>query len=684
MCLDDIRRMAMRGVGMLSGGDRAMKSLPKTETKNMPRCGGKVVDTIARSMILVASAVALISRTHAGMDVFDSGKFFVGCNYWASHAGMLMWRNWNGAQVEKDFDLLAAHNLTVLRVFPLWPDFQPLTAEFGGGGCFRGYAQDGATLKNDAAVDETMVERFRFMCKAAEKRGLKLVVGLITGWMSGRMFAPTALERKNLLTDPDVRMWQVRYVRHLVRELKSEPSIVAWDLGNECNCMATASASELWNWMHQIAAEIRLNDPTRPVVSGMHSVLTTLNGGTNMRQQGELMDVLTTHPYPLWTPNCNVEPFDTMRNECHAACETTLYANLSGRRAFVEEGGSMGPGIVSDERAAASLRAALFSCWAVGIPGYCWWCAFDQGHLDFAPYDWTAIERELGLFTVDGKAKPTVLALRDFADFVSALPFDRLPPRCVDAVVVVSEKEDAWRSSQGAWLLAKRAGFDICYVRAEEAKLLNSKFYILPSGRGYETYSRAAFWRVMDAAREGATVLVTLGNGAVLSDLEATAGVRVESHYCQPSKQVVRLGKDGFAVTDSHTRNVTATTANVLVKNDVGMPFLAVNRHGKGKILFCNASIETDAPLVAEEIYRFAAREAGVRRIVSVRHPAVGLTEHRLDGNTVLVVAVNYEPDEVTTTLSVAGRINRVYRGEVENGKIRLNPNDAAVFEVRR
>lgn len=640
-----------------------------------------------RKRIVVAATVSALLGLQllAEPDVFVPGRFFVGCNYWASHAGMRMWRDRDGGQVEKDFDLLAAHNLTVLRVFPLWPDFQPLTAEFGGGGGFRGYAQDGGPLKNEAAVDDEMVERFRFMCKAAEKRGLKLIVGLVTGWMSGRLFAPTALERKNLLTDSEARMWQVRYVRHLVRALKNEPSIAAWDLGNECNCMAQASASELWNWMHQIASEIRLNDPTRPVVSGMHSVLTKLDGSTNMRQQGELMDVLTTHPYPLWTPNCNVEPFDTMRNECHAACETTLYANLSGKRAFVEEGGSMGPGIVSEDRAAASLRAALFSCWAAGIPGYCWWCAFDQGHLDFAPYDWTSIERELGLFTADGRAKPTALALRDFTTFLKGLPFERLPPRRVDAVVVVSEKEDAWRSAQGAWLLAKRAGFDISYARAEDAKLPDAQFYVLPSGRGYETYSRAAFWRVMEKARGGATVLLTLGNGAVLSDLEATAGVRTESHYQQPSRHIVKFGKDNcVVVSDSHTRNVSVTSAVALAKDETGMPILTVNRYGKGKVLFCNASIETEVPLVAESVYRLAAKEAGVERTVVVDNPAVGLTEHPLDDRTLLVIAVNYEPRAVVGMLNVKGQVGKVYRGEIENGTIHLRPNAAAVFEVCR
>jgi hypothetical protein len=39
-----------------------------------------------------------------------------------------------------------------------------------------------------------MIGRFREMCALAEKHDLKLVVGLITGWMSGRLFVPPALE----------------------------------------------------------------------------------------------------------------------------------------------------------------------------------------------------------------------------------------------------------------------------------------------------------------------------------------------------------------------------------------------------------------------------------------------------------------------------------------------------------
>ncbi len=99
-----------------------------------------------------------------------------------------------------------------------------------------------------------MVRRFRDFCDMAEARGLRLVVGILTGWMSGRLFVPPALERRELLTDPAARMWEVRFVRRFVRETRDRPAIVAWDVGNECNCMGRASREEAWAWLYEITA----------------------------------------------------------------------------------------------------------------------------------------------------------------------------------------------------------------------------------------------------------------------------------------------------------------------------------------------------------------------------------------------------------------------------------------------
>ena len=45
--------------------------------------------------------------------------FFTGCNYWASHAGTAMWRDWRPEVVAEDFRLLGENGVEVARVFPL-------------------------------------------------------------------------------------------------------------------------------------------------------------------------------------------------------------------------------------------------------------------------------------------------------------------------------------------------------------------------------------------------------------------------------------------------------------------------------------------------------------------------------------------------------------------------------------
>ena len=75
----------------------------------------------ARGMLL--AAVAAISLTGAECaerpagyhNVFEEGGLYTGCNYWASNAGLYMWRRWEPETVKKDIELLAASgvNMTI-------------------------------------------------------------------------------------------------------------------------------------------------------------------------------------------------------------------------------------------------------------------------------------------------------------------------------------------------------------------------------------------------------------------------------------------------------------------------------------------------------------------------------------------------------------------------------------------
>ena len=150
---------------------------------------------------------ALAALTFAGADgadrpagysnVFEDGSFYTGCNYWASNAGLYMWRRWEPETVKKDIELLAASGVNMMRVFPLWTDFQPLTRTMRGGCITDSFLQNDGPLQNEAGVDDEMMRRFRYMCDVAEKNNVKLVVGLVSGFMSGRIFVPPALEQLN-------------------------------------------------------------------------------------------------------------------------------------------------------------------------------------------------------------------------------------------------------------------------------------------------------------------------------------------------------------------------------------------------------------------------------------------------------------------------------------------------------
>lgn len=127
-------------------------------------------------------------------------QFCIGVNYWASHAGTNMWKQWDRTVVEQDFQVFAENGIDMVRVFPLWPDFQPLTLHYGFANepveyCI-GEDKLNDTLEGQCGIDPVMAERFGELLKLAQQYHIRLIVSLITGWMSGRMFQPPPFPAK--------------------------------------------------------------------------------------------------------------------------------------------------------------------------------------------------------------------------------------------------------------------------------------------------------------------------------------------------------------------------------------------------------------------------------------------------------------------------------------------------------
>jgi len=637
---------------------------------------------------------------------FGDGDFMVGCNYWGSQAGVHMWRaaDWDEDGVRKDLDALKSAGVEMLRVFPTWSEFQPLVPRLGYAGMPGEFLREGTeeTVSDPLWIDPGALARFRFFCDEAGKRQIKLMVSLVTGWMSGRLFIPRHVEGRNLLSDPEAIRWEGRFARGFVRRMKDHPAIVAWDLGNECNCMGTVgSQGAAWVWLQAISGSIRAEDSSRPVVSGMHSQTSNAFGAQwskpnywTLQMQGELMDYLTPHPYPApFRTEANRGAFNSFRNALHPLSQCLYYAGVAGKPAFPQEVGSLGPRMSPEWVAALGMRQQLFAAWVHGLPAYLWWCAFDQKHLGYPPFNTNAMERELGMLRKDRTFKPQAHALKAFADFRKSLPFKRLPPYRTDAVCLLSEREEFYHQAFGALMLAKAAGFDVAFAGAESQALPESPFYILPSGGGFETWSQEAWERLVARVRKGATLLVTRGGDAGYSDWIDVTGLEQTLYH---KKRPIVFAFEGrkLRASDHMTAEQRTVDCEAVARDQTGNVVVSMKKLGEGKVVAVNFALEkciiegldnvVDGDFSNElwRIYAYAAREAGVRRCVQKEDPRLVLTEHPRDDGTLLVCALNTGAERKSFALAVAGAVEQFWNGRWADGRLELEGNAGCILKI--
>ena len=138
-------------------------------------------------------------------------KYMLGTNYWGRRWGTEMWLHYDGKEVREELRQLHEYGVRCLRVFPNWRDFQPVERAYAWQGTHGEYlnARTGEPVYDDG-VDADRIAEFRDFCRAAEETGIELVVSIVTGWMSGRLFTPPVLNGKNLISDPEAIMWMTR------------------------------------------------------------------------------------------------------------------------------------------------------------------------------------------------------------------------------------------------------------------------------------------------------------------------------------------------------------------------------------------------------------------------------------------------------------------------------------------
>ena len=617
-------------------------------------------------------------------------KFMLGCNFWDSKNGTDMWRYFDPELVESDIKALAENGVRFIRCFPNWRDFQPIDKLFQWRGNDKCYVDVKTEMPIDGSdgIDPKQIENFKTFAKICEKYNIDLQVSVVTGWMSGRLFVPPAIHGKNPLTDSEAMMLENKFIRGFINGVKDCKNIVMWGLGNESNCMGPVNNRyEAYVWSSYVRNAIKATDPSRPISSSMHA-LDPNETGWAIKDQGEICDYMCNHPYVSRSLNNDIDLMNKMRSTIFPTVQCVFYADLGGKPTILEEQGSFSRMLGNQEVAADFERINMFSALAHNIKGYMWWCGPNHVDLPKPPYPWSMIERDLGLLETDNSPKPVAREMKKFGEVLDKLPFDEMPQRTTDAVIMLTDGVDKWSVGSIAYVLGNQAGFDSKFTVSDDP-VPDSKLYIVPSLTGWSVLHQRAWWGMRDKVRDnGANMLVTY-NGSQLSDVEDMLGL---TSYGILKKGTKHNGKFPFGDMEywvNADAKLESVGAEVLATNEEGNVVFSKHKYGKGYIYFLNMPLEQNLISKAcvfddTDFYKFysiVAEDVVKEKVLVSKNTQIFATLHPYNDG-VLAVAMNYSNVEQNCDFAIkAGwEIAEVIHGSTDS----IGKCDGAIYFLKK
>ncbi|MFE3635944.1 glycosyl hydrolase [Streptomyces sp. NPDC059168] len=323
-----------------------------------------------------------------------------GVNYTPSEGWFHHWLDFDLDAVRADLDAIAALGLDHIRVFPLWPYFQP-----------------NRTLIRPRAVAQLVA-----LADAAAERGLDVSVDGLQGHLSSFDFLPAwtrTWHRRNLFTDPDVVDGQADYLRTLATALAGRPNFIGMTIGNEVNQFAAGphpdpdriTAQEAERWLSTLLTACAEGAPDRLHLHASYDAAWYQDDQPFTPGHSARLGAVTAVHSWVFNGTAQRHGRTSVPAERHAAYLVELskaWAEEPHRPVWLQEVGAPAP-LVPAEHAAAFTEATVAG--ALDCPdlwGITWWCSFDVSR-DLA--DFPELEYGLGLFTNDRRPKDVARVL---------------------------------------------------------------------------------------------------------------------------------------------------------------------------------------------------------------------------------------------------------------------------------
>ncbi|MFI5683503.1 glycosyl hydrolase [Streptomyces sp. NPDC051636] len=337
-----------------------------------------------------------------------------GVNYTPSEGWFHHWLDFDADSVRSDLDPVAALGLDHIRVFPLWPYFQP----------------------DRALIRPRAVEQLGQLVDIAAESGLDVNVDGLQGHLSSFDFLPAwtrTWHRRNLFTAPDVVDAEARYLRTLAAALADRPNFLGMTVGNEVNQFAAGphpdpdriTSAQAERWLSRLLAACAEGAPGRLHLHASYDAAWYQDDQPfTPEHSARLGDATAVHSW-VFNGTAQRHGRTSVPTEHHAAYLVELskaWAGSPDRPVWLQEVGAPAP-LIPAEHAAAFTEATVAH--AVDCPdlwGITWWCSHDvsRGLADFPEHEYG-----LGLFTNDRRPKDAALALARAARERPAAPSPR-------------------------------------------------------------------------------------------------------------------------------------------------------------------------------------------------------------------------------------------------------------------
>ncbi|MFG2759939.1 glycosyl hydrolase [Streptomyces wuyuanensis] len=318
-----------------------------------------------------------------------------GANYTPSQGWFHHWLDFDLDAVRADLDSVAALGLDHIRVFPLWPVFQP----------------------NRTLIRPRAVEQLVLLADAAAERGLDVNVDGLQGHLSSFDFLPSWTQtwhRRSIFTDPDVVTGQADYLRTLAEALADRPNFIGMTLGNEVNQFSAGphpdpdriTPAQAQRWLERLLAACEEGAPGKLHLHAEYDAAWYQDDQPFTPAHSARLGAVTAVHSWVFNGTAQRHGRTGTATEHHAAYLVELskaWAEAPHRLVWLQEVGAPAP-LVPAEHAHTFTEATVVNALdCEDLWGVTWWCSHDVSR---SLADFPELEYSLGLMTSDRDVKP--------------------------------------------------------------------------------------------------------------------------------------------------------------------------------------------------------------------------------------------------------------------------------------